>query len=186
MEILVVGLGNPGEKYSGNRHNIGFMVIDRLAETKKISINKNKFKSSYGSGLIDDSKIHLIKPETYMNKSGEAVKEIKNFFKIPVENIIVIHDEMDLPLGKVKIKSGGGTAGHKGLNSIAADLGTRDFTRIRIGVDKPENKNRRTGFLLSDFSPDEKEAVNESIQKAADAVVAIICNDLSTAMNKFN
>ena len=186
MDILVVGLGNPGEKYAGNRHNIGFMVVDHFADSTGIGINKNKFKSSYGNGRIDDIKIHLIKPDTYMNKSGEAVKEISSFYKIPLENIIVIHDEMDLPLGRLKIKSGGGNAGHKGLNSISQHLGSDDFTRIRIGVGKPVTKNSRTGYLLSDFSSDEKEIVNDSIEKASEAVLEILRTNLATAMNKFN
>ncbi len=186
MDILVVGLGNPGEKYAGNRHNVGFMVIDHLAEIKGIGINKTKFRSLYGSGKIDNNKIHLIKPSTYMNKSGEAVKETTSFFKIPVENVIVVHDEMDLPLGKVKVKQGGGTAGHNGLKSIEKNLGSRDFKRVRIGVGKPQNKNRRTGYLLSDFSSQEYDILNDSIDKAAKAVIEIITNNVSTAMNKFN
>lgn len=186
MDILVVGLGNPGEKYAGNRHNIGFMVIDHLSEIKHIGINKTKFKSSYGSGLIDNKKIHLIKPSTYMNKSGEAVKETTNFFKIPVENVIVVHDEMDLPLGKVKVKQGGGTAGHNGLRSIEQNLGSGNFKRVRIGVGKPQNKSSRTGYLLSDFSPQEYDIINESVDTAAKAVIEIITGNVSTAMNKFN
>lgn len=186
MEILVVGLGNPGEKYARNRHNIGFMVIDHLAESSSIRINKSKFKSLYGNGSVNKKKVHLIKPVTYMNKSGEAVKEIQRFYKIPVENIIVIHDEMDLPLGKVKIKTGGGTAGHNGLNSIATHLGSKDFTRIRIGVGKPNNKSSRTGFLLSDFSSDETGMVTDSISTASEAVLEIINRDVKAAMNKFN
>jgi len=186
MEFLVVGLGNPGDKYTNNRHNLGFMVIDRLAKKKGLRLNKKKFKSIYGNTVHNDDKIHFIKPLTYMNKSGEAVKEIKNFYKIPVENIIVIHDEMDLQPGKIKIKSGGGSAGHNGLRSITGDLGTGDFIRVRIGVGKPLDKSGRTGFLLSDFSKNEEETVDESIEKASEAVWEIITNSTPAAMNKFN
>lgn len=147
---LIVGLGNPGAEYEGNRHNIGFMVLDVLA-----SDWRKKYQGLIAETDIDGHRVLLLKPQTYMNKSGQSVAAAANFYKIPPERILVLHDELDLPLGKMKVKQGGGAAGHNGLKSIDADLGSQIYHRARIGIGHPGDKNRVSGYVLSDFSKDE-------------------------------
>ena len=183
--ILVAGLGNPGKKYSNTKHNVGFLVVEEIGNRVGIELNKNKFRGRFGEGFTGDHKLVLLKPETYMNLSGESVSSIRNFYDIPAENIIVVYDEMDLPLGNIKIKSGGGSAGHNGIKSITSSLGTDAFTRVRVGIGKPF-RDSGASHVLSGFSKDEAEVVNESIKRAADAVFAIIDNGLERAMNEYN
>jgi peptidyl-tRNA hydrolase, PTH1 family len=184
--ILVAGLGNPGKKYTNTKHNIGFLVVDEIGKRVGIELKKNKFKGIFGEGFTGDIKLALLKPETYMNLSGESVSSIKNFYDIPTENIIVVYDEMDLPLGDIRIKSGGGSAGHNGIKSIISSLGSGEFTRVRVGIGKPLAKDSGAGHVLSGFSKDEGKIVKESIMRAADAVFAITEDGLERAMNKYN
>lgn len=186
MDIIIAGLGNPDTKYSRNRHNAGFMVIERIAEKTGIELNSSKFKSKYGSGFVKGKKLHLLKPMTYMNRSGEAISKASNFFKIPAENIVVIHDDMDIPLGRIKLKSGGGTAGHNGLRSIVERTGESGFARVRFGIGKPLNGSDVVSYVLSDFSNEEWELVEESIETCSQAAMEIIENGLHAAMNKYN
>ena len=184
--ILVVGLGNPGSEYASTKHNIGYLAVDEIAKRVGIELKKKKFNGSYGEGYLNNEKLLLLKPETYMNRSGESVSSAANFYNIPTENIIVIHDEMDLPTGSVRIKAGGGSAGHKGINSITADLGDRNFVRVRIGIGKPKEKSHGASHVLSQFGRQEDAVVRDSISRAADAVMEIIENGLERAMNKYN
>lgn len=184
--ILVAGLGNPGKKYSNTKHNIGFLVVDEIGKRAGIELKKNKFKGVFGEGFTGDNKLVLLKPETYMNLSGESVSSIKNFYDIPADNIIVVYDEMDLPIGNIRIKSGGGSAGHNGIKSIISSLGTDEFTRVRVGIGKPLVKDTGAGHVLSGFSKEEAEIVKDSIKRAADAVFAIIEEGLERAMNEYN
>ncbi len=184
--ILVVGLGNPGREYSLSKHNIGFMAVDELANRLGVSIGKKGFKSLYAEALKDEKKLILLKPQTYMNRSGEAVRDATAFFKIPTEDIIVIYDEMDLPLGTIKIKVGGGSAGHKGIESIIMNLGDLGFIRVRIGIEKPARKSGGAGHVLSGFREEEREVITDTLTKAADAVLEIITQGVNSAMNKFN
>lgn len=186
MNFLVVGLGNPGKKYESTRHNIGFMVIENLGENTGINVSKKGFRGLFGHGLFQDKKIFLFKPETFMNNSGKAVKEIKNFYKTPTENMIVVHDELDLELGDLKIKFGGGTAGHKGLDSIVEQIGEDNFIRIRVGIGKPYLKGETTNYVLSPFSKDETDIVKKSIEEATDVILETISHGVASAMNKFN
>lgn len=186
MNFLVVGLGNPGKEYEFTRHNIGFMVIENLGKDTGINISKKGFKGLFGHGLFQDKKVLLFKPETFMNNSGKAVKEIKNFYKIPTENVIVVHDELDLELGSLKIKFGGGTAGHKGLDSIVEQIGDDNYSRIKVGIGKPYLKGETTNHVLSPFSKDETDIVKKSIEKATDATLETISHGVVSAMNKFN
>ncbi|MEK6224134.1 MAG: aminoacyl-tRNA hydrolase [Thermodesulfobacteriales bacterium] len=184
--MLVVGLGNPGKEYTLTKHNVGFLVVDELGKRVGIDIQKSKFQSLYGEGFLEGNKILLLKPQAYMNRSGGAVSSASDFYKIPPENIIVIHDEMDISLGRIMIKPGGGSAGNNGIKSIISSLGSKDFIRIRIGIGKPNAKSDGANHVLSNFNKSESAMVEESIQTAADAVLEIMNNGLEKAMNKYN
>ncbi|MEQ9619904.1 MAG: aminoacyl-tRNA hydrolase [Deltaproteobacteria bacterium] len=184
--ILVAGLGNPGSEYASTKHNIGFLAVDEIGSRVGIELNKKKFYGSYGKGFFNKEKLILLKPETYMNRSGESVSSAANFYHIPSEKIIVVHDEMDLPTGSVRIKAGGGSAGHKGINSIIQRIGDREFIRVRIGIGKPEEKSGGASHVLARFEKNKRDIVQDSILRAADAVLDIIENGVERAMNKFN
>lgn len=149
---LLVGLGNPGDKYKNNRHNIGFMAIDGIADGHGFPAFRAKFQGEMSEGRIDGEKVVLLKPRTYMNESGQSVGQAIKFYKIAPERVVVFHDELDLEPGKCKVKVGGGVAGHNGLKSIKAHLGTADFCRVRLGIGHPGDKNRVSGYVLSDFA----------------------------------
>jgi len=154
---LIVGLGNPDREHENNRHNIGFMAVDRMQADHEFSDWKNKFSAQICERQgPDGQKIMLMKPQTYMNRSGQSVAEAARFYKIPVDRIIVLHDELDIPLGKVRTKQGGGPAGHNGLKSIDNDLGNQGYRRVRIGIGHPGDKARVSGYVLSDFASDER------------------------------
>lgn len=184
--MLLVGLGNPGKEYTLTKHNLGFLVLDELGKRIGIDIKKSKFQSLYGEGFLEENKIILLKPQTYMNRSGGAVASASEFYKIPTENIIVVHDEMDISLGRIMIKPGGGSAGNNGIKSIISSLGTKDFIRVRVGIGKPGMRTDGASHVLSNFSKAESILVEESIQTASDAVLEIIDNGLQSAMNKYN
>ena len=153
---LIVGLGNPGDKYNYNRHNIGFMAMDVIADDYSFSPFRAKFQGQISEGRIGGQKVVLLKPETYMNNSGQSVAAAAKFFKIPPEKIIVFHDELDLQPGKVRVRLGGGNAGHNGLKSIQAHIGTAGTWRVRIGIGHPGDKSRVSGYVLSDFAKDDQ------------------------------
>lgn len=184
--MLIVGLGNPGKEYTLTKHNVGFLVVDELGKRIGVDIKKKKFQSFYGEGFVEGNKILLLKPQTYMNRSGEAVSSASDFYKIPQENLIVIHDEMDISLGRIMIKPGGGSAGNNGIKSIISLLGSQDFIRVRIGIGKPRAESDGTNHVLSGFSKSESTMIEDSIVTAADAVLEIIKNGLQEAMNKYN
>ena len=161
--MLFVGLGNPGDQYTKNRHNVGFMAVSRIAEIYNFSPWKNKFQGSISNGLLSTKKIIILKPNTFMNLSGQSVGEVSRFYKIPASKVIVFHDEIDFPLGKLKIKSGGGHAGHNGLRSINEHIGS-GYIRIRIGVGHPGNKNAVANYVLGDFSKVEQEIITQIIE----------------------
>jgi len=189
---LVVGLGNPEKKYTRNRHNIGFMVADELARRCDMPGWREKFGGALTSGRVGTDKAQVLKPLEYMNNSGFALNRAAQFFQIEPENIIVIHDEIDLPFGRVRIKSGGGHGGHNGLRSIVEQLGSKDFLRIRLGVGKPERTDgspgdgRVSGHVLSDFAADQQTELDALIRAAAEAVEVIVDSGIREAMNKFN
>lgn len=155
---LLVGLGNPGDKYSGNRHNIGFMAIDAIASDYNIGPFRTKHQGLMAEGRIGDHKVVLLKPETYMNESGRSVGPLAKFYKIPPEHIVVFHDELDLQPAKIRVKTGGGNAGHNGLKSLDAHLGTPNYVRVRLGIGHPGDKDRVHGYVLNDFSKAERES----------------------------
>ncbi len=166
---LIVGLGNPGAKYANNRHNVGFMVVDEiLSQIEAIKISKSSFKGE----LFRFNTIFLLKPATYMNRSGESVAAVKNFYKIPIENIIVIHDDLDLALGVLRFKRGGSSGGHNGLKSIDAAIGN-EYVRVRFGIGRPSTKEEVIGYVLSDFSKEEFVCIKPVIKRAAKAALAL-------------
>lgn len=172
--ILIAGLGNPGRQYEGNRHNIGFMAAGAIASEYMLGPFRNKFQADMLEGRIGDHKIVLLKPQTYMNESGRSVVETARFFKIPPERIFIIHDELDLPPGKIRVRQGGGTAGHNGLKSIQAQLGSPDFWRIRVGIGHPGDKSKVSGYVLSDFAKSEAAWVDDMTGAIADHIALLL------------
>lgn len=184
--FVVVGLGNPGKEYTNTRHNVGFDAIDLLAERNNININKIKFKSVYGEGMIGSEKVLLVKPQTYMNNSGVTVRDIYNFYKVPPENIIVIVDDIDIDFAAVRIKRKGSAGSHNGLKSIIYLLQRDDFPRVKIGIGKKHGNQDLANFVLSRFSKEERETIEQSILIGAESVEAIIKYGIEEAMNEFN
>src|SRR5699024_3246538 len=181
----IVGLGNPGRKYADTRHNIGFKAIDLLAQRNNIKINKIKFQSLYGEGFKSGQKIILVKPQTYMNNSGIALREIKQFYKVDIENIIIIVDYIDIEYSSIRIRKKGSAGSHNGLKSIIQHLKDDNFPRIKIGVGNNPHMDL-ADFVLSKFSKEEKIDIEDSILKTAEAVETIIEEDIDIAMNQYN
>lgn len=184
---LIAGLGNPGQDYRQTKHNVGFEVIDRLAADNGINVSKSKFKAVYGEGMINGEKSLLIKPLTYMNLSGESIREFMSFYKQPPEKLIVICDDVNLPLGSVRIRPHGSDGGQKGLYNIIYQLGNESFPRVRLGIGpKPDGWDLKN-YVLSKFTPNEWELITNAIASASEAVELILKNgNLNDAMNKFN
>ncbi len=186
---LVVGLGNPGREYAGHRHNVGFMVVDRLAGAVRIALGQSKFQGRFGQGDIGKTRLLLLEPETYMNVSGEAVSAAARFFKVAPDDLLVVHDELDLAFGRLQLKRGGGTGGHNGLESIVEQLGTPDFARLRFGIGKPTGPNakeRVVGHVLHDFTSEERAALPVLLERAAEMARAWLTLGLAEAMNRHN
>jgi len=185
LDLLVVGLGNPGREYGGNRHNVGHMVVDELARRHGGSW-RGKFSGQVADVRIEGHKVGLLKPETYMNESGRSVQAAARFYKLEPDAILVVHDESDLPLGRLQARLGGGLAGHNGLRSVSQHLGTSDFLRLRVGVGRPERGDRRplADWVLADFEPHEDaEAI---VRRAAEAVETLDAEGLEAAQRRFN
>ena len=185
MTNLIVGLGNPGKRYEVTRHNIGFMVLEKLARDWEVEIKNRSFDALWGKRTIAGNNVLLAKPQTFMNLSGTAVRQLQSFFKTDISNLIVIHDDLDLPFGAIRLKSGGGTAGHKGLASIESNLGTTGFMRVRLGIGKPVDKSRIEGYVLEPFRKEEQEVLPEVVGRAADACAEIVLNGLQKAIGKY-
>jgi PTH1 family peptidyl-tRNA hydrolase len=183
---LIIGLGNPGREYKDNRHNIGFMLIDRLAVRLNARGLKLQSKAIVISALHEERKLILAKPQTYMNLSGQSVQGLLHFYKIPPENLIVAHDDLDLPLGTIRIRPGGGAGGQRGMASTIERLGTQDFPRLRLGIGRPPGRMDAADYVLQDFSRADLLIVSEILDRAADAVLTFVTNGLDKAMNKFN
>ena len=183
---LIIGLGNPESDYSNTRHNMGFNTINKLAEEYKINVNKNKFKGLYGSGIIEGEKVILLKPQTFMNLSGESIKEVVDFYKIDLDNLIVIYDDIDIEPGKIKIKKFGGPGTHNGMKSVVQELKTENFKRVRVGIGMQNDKSNLIEYVIGAIPEDDKEKLKEGVVLAKDAVVEILKNGIDIAMNKFN
>lgn len=189
MLFVIVGLGNPGKAYQANRHNIGFMVVDHLAEQHGISWEakgRSRFGALTGQGVIEDQRVWLVKPQTYMNLSGDAVGAVSRFYKVPLEGVVVIHDDIDLDLGRVQVRRGGGHGGHRGLASIIERLGDPGFARIRVGVDRPPLEMEARAYVLQDFTAAEQPDVTRAVERAGRAVQLLVTKGLTTAMNRVN
>ena len=182
---LIVGLGNPGYRYTATRHNIGFMVLEQLAGNLDLDLSQNSFKALWGKGKIGSKSVILAMPQTYMNLSGNATRQLHAFFKTEISNLIVIHDDLDLNFGSIRLKSGGGNAGHKGLVSIEENLGSSEFMRIRLGIGKPADKSRIEGYVLEPFGKDEISVLPEIIQWAANAADEIVSSGMQTAIGNY-
>ncbi len=183
---LIIGLGNPGREYKDNRHNIGFMLIDRLAVRIDARGIKLQSKAIVTSGFYEERKLILAKPQTYMNLSGQSVQGLLHFYKIPSENLMVAHDDLDLPLGTIRIRPGGGAGGQRGMASTIERLGTKDFPRLRLGIGRPPGRMAPADYVLQNFSRAEMLIVSETLDRAANAVLTFMTEGLNAAMNRFN
>jgi len=191
---LIIGLGNPGQIYAHNRHNIGFMCVSHFAKTQGIRFDKKQGQARIGSGEIAGSKLIVARPQTYMNLSGESVNRLVKKFSISPDDFVVIHDDLDLPLGKIRIRHGSSSGGHKGIDSIIAHLGSQDFLRIRVGIGRPDTaegfseakETEVIDYVLSDFTPEEREIITQVIPRVSEAILCLLTEGLTTAMNKYN
>ena len=182
----IVGLGNPGLQYENTRHNVGFMTIDYLANKYDIDVRKSKFKSLYGQGEISGHKVMLIKPQTYMNNSGEAVRELRDFYKFDIDKLIVIYDDIDIDFGTIRIRKKGSAGSHNGMKSIIYQIQEDQFPRIKVSIGKKPEKWDLANFVLSGFSKEEAEILEDEIRIAAEAIEIILKDDVDKAMNKCN
>ena len=191
---LIVGLGNPGRIYIRNRHNIGFMCISHFAKAQGISFDKKVGQARAGMGEVAGDKLVLARPQTYMNLSGQAVSRLTKRFKIDINDLLIIHDDLDLPLGKIRIRKSGSAGGHKGIESIIACIGSRDFCRIRVGIGRPavfessikDKESEVIAYVLSNFSAEEKETVAKIMTEVGEAITCLLTEGLNSAMNKYN
>ncbi|QXM07224.1 aminoacyl-tRNA hydrolase [Crassaminicella indica] len=183
--LVVVGLGNPGKQYEGTRHNVGFDTIDELANKNNISMNKVKYKAVIGEGFIKNKKVMLVKPQTYMNLSGRSVVEIVNFYKLPMDDLIIIYDDIDTEVGKLRIRKKGSAGTHNGMRSIIYEIRSDQFPRVRIGIGKPKYGNLAE-FVLGKFSKEERPFIDEAIKRAAESIETLISEGIDIAMNRYN
>lgn len=186
VEWLIAGLGNPGSKYENTRHNMGFRTVELLAEQRGVKLNKVKFKSAYNLMEFAGARCLVMKPQTYMNLSGEAVREAAQFYKIPADHVLVIYDDVSLPVGKLRVRPTGSAGGHNGIKNIIAHLGTQDFPRIKIGTGAPEDKEGMIDWVIGVPSQKEREVLLESFKRAIEAAACVIEHGCQRAMNDFN
>ena len=183
---IIVGLGNPGDKYENTRHNMGFKTVDKIADRYLIEIKKNKFKGLMGEGYINGEKVILFKPQTYMNLSGEAVSEIVSFYKISLSDLIVIYDDIDIPLGTIRIRKNGGPGTHNGMRSVVSCLGSREFPRIRIGIGQREKTHSLVNYVIGIVPEKERKTLASVTKKATEAASDILEHGIEKAMNLNN
>ncbi len=187
VDWLIVGLGNPGQKYEKTRHNMGFLTVDLLAEQQNVKLNKVKFKSAYNTISFAGAKCLVMKPQTYMNLSGEAVREAAQFYKVPADHVLVIYDDISLPVGRIRVRPTGSAGGHNGIKNIIAHLGTQDFPRVKIGTGAPAGGGAdMVDWVIGVPSQAERKVLVESFEKAIEAAESIIENGCQKAMNDFN
>ena len=183
---LIVGLGNPEPEYSKTRHNMGFDVINKLANQYKIDISRTKFEGLYGSGVIEGEKVILLKPQTYMNLSGQSIKKYIDFYKIPLENVVVVYDDMDIEKGQIKVRKVGGPGTHNGAKSVVHELQSEEFARIRVGIERPVGNREIIDYVIKPIDEEEYKKIEKGIEKAKDAIIEYLKNGIDSAMNKFN
>ncbi|GGL64135.1 aminoacyl-tRNA hydrolase [Sporolactobacillus putidus] len=184
---IIVGLGNPGSEYAHTRHNIGFEVIDGLAERYHIALSRNKFKALYGKGVIDGEEVLLVKPLTFMNASGEAVGPLIRYYKLSADDLLVIHDDLDLPVGKIRLRQKGSAGGHNGLKSVIQHLNTQDFDRVKVGIGHPQGSHQAViHYVLNGFSGEEAVLIGTAIDRASEAAAEWVTVPFPQVMNKYN
>jgi PTH1 family peptidyl-tRNA hydrolase len=183
---LLIGLGNPGREYRDNRHNVGFMLIDHLIVRLNARGMKVQSKAIVTTATHEERKLILAKPQTYMNLSGQSAQGLLHFYKLPMENMLVAHDDLDIPFGTIRIRPGGGPGGQRGMASTIEQLGTKDFPRLRIGIGRPPGRMDPSAYVLQNFSRDEIKILPEIVERAADAALAFVVDGLNKAMNKYN
>jgi PTH1 family peptidyl-tRNA hydrolase len=183
---LIVGLGNPGPRYHDNRHNVGFMVVDALADDARIPIRRVEFRALVGRGTLEKELVILAKPQTFMNDSGQAVAPLMRFYKIPNDKLLVVHDDLDLPFGTLRLRPRGGAGGQRGMGSIMAKLDTQDFARLRVGIGRPPGRMAPRDYVLHDFDPEEEAILPEVLDHAVDAIRRFVAAGIEQAMNDFN
>jgi len=191
---LIVGLGNPGKGYANSLHNLGFMCVNHFARTNRIWFDKRRAQARIGSGEVAGSKVVVARPHTFMNESGQAVSRLVKKFNVSLDNLLVIHDDLDLSLGEIRIRPGGGSAGHRGIESIITELGSQDFLRIRVGIGRPIVPTDSDGitdadivtYLLSDLPPGVKRTITQVIPMVSEAILCLLTEGLTAAMNKYN
>ncbi len=186
IPFLITGLGNPGKEYAANRHNIGFMAVDAFVKQHRLLNMKVQAKAIVYSGMLEGHKVILAKPQTFMNLSGQSVQALVNFYKLPLENIIIVHDDLDLPFGMLRIRPEGGAGGQNGIRSIIEKLGTNIFPRMRMGIDRPPGRMDAAAFVLQDFNKEQAEALPTLLEKAVDGLNTWLMAGITEAMNKFN
>ena len=187
IKYIIAGLGNPGPKYANTRHNAGFKAIDLLAKEEGFEIKKSKFQSLIADEMIAGKRCLIMKPQTMMNLSGEAIMQAAEYYDIPNENIIILYDDINLDIGKTRIRRKGSAGGHNGIKSIISCLGSEDFSRVKIGVDKKPNENYDlVGWVLGEFPKEKTQELNKALKNATESVKLIINDDIDTAMNKYN
>jgi PTH1 family peptidyl-tRNA hydrolase len=184
--FLIVGLGNPGREYRDNRHNIGFMLADRLAVRLNLRLNRMQSKALVGSVVYDSRKLLLAKPQTFMNLSGQAVQGLVRFYKLPLENFLLVYDDLDLPFDTIRLRPDGGSAGQKGVASTIQRLGTQAFPRLRLGIGRPPGRMDPADYVLQDFPQTDLTLLSEFLDRAADAALMFVSEGLDATMNKFN
>lgn len=183
---IIAGLGNPTAQYEGTRHNIGFAVVDRLAEEYNISMDMKKHKAICGKGVIEGEKVILVKPQTFMNLSGEAIREVLDYYKADIQDVLVIYDDICLDVGRLRIRTKGSAGGHNGVKNIIAHLGTEGFARIRVGVGDKPRQTELVDYVLGRFTGEEKQAIREGIDRAVKATAVVLTEGIESAMNKYN
>ncbi|HET7580832.1 MAG TPA: aminoacyl-tRNA hydrolase [Bacillales bacterium] len=183
---VIVGLGNPGFQYKKTRHNVGFAVIDELSKQVNIPVKQKKFNAVFGIGRVQGEKMALVKPLTYMNASGEAVRPFLDYYKVPTEDLVVIYDDLDLPTGKIRLREKGGPGGHNGMKSIISHLGTKEFKRIRVGISHPTPELDVIDYVLKPFSKQERKVVAEACVRAAEACERWVSVSFPEVMNEYN
>lgn len=183
---LIVGLGNPGPTYAGNRHNVGFMVLDLLADRVGGKFKAHKGRADVVEGRLAGEPVVLAKPKSYMNESGGPVASVRSFYKAPLEQLVVVHDELDIPYGTLRLKRGGGDNGHNGLRSLTRSLGSREYLRVRVGIGRPPGRQDPADFVLEDFRAAERKELPFYVDRAADAVEALITMGLEATQNRFH
>jgi len=183
---LIIGLGNPGKAYANNRHNVGFRCINKLAKVHGIPLAQRSCQAQFGIGQIAGKEVVLAKPRTFMNLSGKSVKLLIRRFQTDPGNLLIIHDDLDLPLGNIRLYSGGGSGGHKGVESIITQMGSKDFPRIRVGIGRPQGDGDAVAFVLSDFSPEERVVIEDTIARVTEAIHCLLREGIMAAMNKYN